>query len=99
MGLKIAIVGAGAVGAQVGGFMAKNGEDVVFIDGWPEHVEKMRSDGLHLTGVTEAEEFTVPVNAMHFSDVQALSKDRPIDIAFVCMKSYETETTNPSGAR
>lgn len=91
MGLKIAIVGAGAVGAQVGGFMAKQGEDVTFIDGWPEHVEKMRSDGLHLTGVTEAEEFTVPVNAMHFADVQSLSKGRPIDIAFVCMKSYETK--------
>ena len=28
MGLKIAIVGAGAVGAQVGGFLAKDGEDV-----------------------------------------------------------------------
>jgi 2-dehydropantoate 2-reductase len=71
--------------------MAKAGEDVTFIDGWPEHVETMRRDGLHLTGTTDAEECTVPVNALHFSDVQSLSKGDPVDIAFVCMKSYETE--------
>jgi 2-dehydropantoate 2-reductase len=91
MGKKIAIVGAGAVGCQVGGHMAANGEDVIFIDGWPEHVDKMNRDGLHLTGVTEAENKTVPVRAIHMSDVQSLSKGDPIDIAFVCMKSYDTE--------
>lgn len=91
MGPRIAIVGTGAVGGQVGGHMVRGGEDVVFVDGWPEHVEKMRADGLHLTGTTDAEECTVPVDALHFSDVQSLSKGRPIDIAFVCMKSYETE--------
>ena len=43
----------------------------------------MRRDGLHLTGTTDAEECTVPVNALHFSDVQSLSKGAPVDIAFV----------------
>lgn len=91
MGKKIAIIGAGAVGGQVGGHMVKNGEDVVFIDGWPEHVDTMNRDGLHLTGVTDAEEFTVPVRALHMCDVQSLSKGDPIDIAFVCVKSYDTD--------
>ena len=90
MGKKIAIVGAGAVGGQAGGHMAANGEDVVFIDGWPEHVEAMNRDGLHLTGVTAAEDITVPVKALHMSDVQSLSKGAPVDIAFVCVKSYDT---------
>jgi len=91
MGKRIAIIGAGAVGGQVGGHMAANGEDVVFIDGWPDHVDAMNRDGLHLTGVTAAEELTVPVTALHMSDVQSLSKGPPIDIAFLCVKSYDTQ--------
>ncbi|MGY9107600.1 MAG: 2-dehydropantoate 2-reductase N-terminal domain-containing protein [Alphaproteobacteria bacterium] len=44
MGKKIAIVGAGAVGSKVGGHMAANGEEVIFIDSWPDHVNKMNAD-------------------------------------------------------
>ena len=35
-------------------------------------------------------EFTVPVRALHVTDAQQLAKEKPIDIAFVCMKSYDT---------
>ena len=45
MGLRIAIVGAGGVGGMCAGHMARNGEDVTFIDPWPDHVEKMNKDG------------------------------------------------------
>jgi 2-dehydropantoate 2-reductase len=86
---KIAIMGAGAVGAYVGAHMVREGEDVVFIDPWPEHVEGMRK-GLHITGTTPEEEFTVPVRALHLTEAQQLNKEAPIDIAFVCMKSYDT---------
>ena len=50
MGDKIGIMGAGALGSYVGAFLSKIGEDVTFVDMWPEHVEKMRADGLHVTG-------------------------------------------------
>lgn len=86
---KIAIVGAGAVGAYVGAHMVREGEDVTFIDPWPEHVEGMR-EGLRITGTTPDEEFVVPVRAMHLTDVQQLSREAPVDIAFVCVKSYDT---------
>lgn len=91
MGKRIVIVGAGAVGGEVGGHMVKYGEDVTFIDGWPEHVDKMNKDGLRVTGVTAEEEFTVPVKALHLSGTQELNKGAPVDIAFVCVKSYDTE--------
>jgi 2-dehydropantoate 2-reductase len=39
MGPRIAIMGVGALGGNVGAHMAKAGEDVTFIDPWPEHVE------------------------------------------------------------
>src|SRR3979411_1341149 len=45
MGRKIAIVGAGAVGGYAGAHMVQAGEDVTFIDPWPEHVEHMRKHG------------------------------------------------------
>jgi 2-dehydropantoate 2-reductase len=90
LGKKIAIVGAGAVGGYVGAHMAQAGEDVTFIDPWPEHVEQMRKRGLRVTHAKDIAEFTVPVRAMHVTDAQQLAKESPVDIAFVCMKSYDT---------
>ena len=90
MSKKIAVVGTGAVGGYAGAHMAKAGEEVVFLDPWPEHVERMRSHGLRVTHAKEVPEFTVPVRALHLTDAQQLSKEKPIDIAFVCTKSYDT---------
>src|SRR5207237_1874530 len=90
MGRKIAIVGAGAVGGDDGAHMAQAGEDVTFIDPWPEHVEHMRKHGLRVTHAKDVAEFSVPVRALHVTDLQQLSREAPVDIAFVCMKSYDT---------
>jgi 2-dehydropantoate 2-reductase len=90
MGRKIAIVGAGAVGGYTGAHMVRAGEDVTFIDPWPEHVEHMRRHGLRVTHAKDVPEFTVPVRALHVTDAQGLAKEPPVDIAFVCMKSYDT---------
>src|SRR3954467_13503694 len=90
MGRKIAIVGAGAVGGYAGAHMVQAGEDVTFIDPWPAHVEQMRKHGLRVTHARDVAEFTVPVRALHVTDAQLLAKEPPADIAFVCMKSYDT---------
>ncbi|HEY2242826.1 MAG TPA: 2-dehydropantoate 2-reductase N-terminal domain-containing protein [Xanthobacteraceae bacterium] len=90
MGRKIAIVGAGAVGGYAGAHMVQAGEDVTFIDPWPDHVEHMRKHGLRVTHAMKEPEFTVPVRALHVTDAQRLAKENPVDIAFVCMKSYDT---------
>ncbi len=90
MGRKIAIVGAGAVGGYAGAHMVQAGEDVTFIDPWPEHVEHMRRHGLRVTHAKEVPEFAVPVRALHVTDAQVLAKEAPVDIAFICMKSYDT---------
>src|SRR6201997_3522476 len=87
---KIAIVGAGAVGSYAGAHMDQAGEDVTFIDPWPDHVEHMRKHGLRVTHAMKEPEFTVPVRALHVTDAQRLAKEKPADIAFVCMKSYDT---------
>jgi 2-dehydropantoate 2-reductase len=90
-GKRIALVGAGAIGGYVGGYLARNGYDVTLIDPWPEHIEAIRRNGLELTGVTEAERCVVQPPTMHLTEVQSLSKQQPIDIAFVSVKSYDTE--------
>ena len=88
---RIAVIGAGAVGGYVGGHLARLGHDVTLIDAWPEHVEAIRANGLDLTGVTPEEHCVVRANALHLSDVQGLTQQRPIDIAIVSVKSYDTE--------
>jgi 2-dehydropantoate 2-reductase len=91
MGTKIAIMGTGAVGGYAGAHMAQAGEDVTFIDPWPEHVERMRSHGLRISHIRDVPEFTAKVRALNVTDAQQLAKERPIDVAFVSMKSYDTE--------
>lgn len=88
---RIVVVGAGAIGGYAGGHMTRAGHDVTLIDAWPEHVEYMRSHGLQLSGLTEAERHSVRVNAWHVCDVQNLTQQEPVDIAFICVKSYDTE--------
>jgi len=91
MGYKIAVMGTGAVGGYAGAHMAQAGEDITFIDPWPQHVETMRAKGLRISHIRDVPEFTTKVRALHVTDAQQLAKEKPIDIAFVCMKSYDTQ--------
>src|SRR5690242_17921547 len=90
MGARIAIVGTGAVGGYAGAHMARAGEDVTFVDFWPENVETIRARGLRISHLRDVPEFTTPARALHVTELQRFSKERPIDIAFVCTKSYDT---------
>lgn len=87
MGKRLAFMGAGAVGSYVGGHMARVGADVTLIDPWPDHIEAIKRDGLHLEGTQG--EYHVRPRALHLHEAQSLHKD-PIDVAFVCTKSYDT---------
>ncbi len=90
MGARIAIIGTGAVGGYAGAHMAQAGEDVTFVDFWPENVETMRTKGLRISHLRDVPEFTAPARALHVTELQHLAKEKPIDIAFVCTKSYDT---------
>lgn len=90
MGPRIAIVGAGAVGGYFGAFMTRTGHDVTLIDAWPAHVEAMQAKGLGIEGMIEGDSLVQPVKAIHISDVQQISRERPVDIAMIATKSYDT---------
>lgn len=87
---RICMVGSGAVGGYVGAHAAKAGIDTVFVDAWPAHVEAMRSNGLTVSGMPDTETLQLPVRALHISDVPQLMREKPIDIAFIAVKSYDT---------
>ena len=80
-------MGAGAAGSYIGAFLTREGEDVTLMDQWPEHVEVMKSRGLRASG--SQGDFTVPVKALHLTEVQGIRE--AFDIVFLAAKSYDTE--------
>ena len=85
--MRIAVLGAGAIGSVVGGMLARAGRDVTLVDQWPDHVEAMKRDGLRLSGTCG--EHIVPVRALHLHELQAVPA--PFDAVFLAVKSYDTE--------
>jgi len=85
--MRIAILGAGAIGSVVGGMLTKAGRDVTLIDQWPDHVEAMKRHGLRLSGTCG--EHVVPVRALHLHELQSIPE--PFDAIFLAVKSYDTE--------
>ncbi len=89
MNKRIAIVGAGALGGYVGGWLAQLGQDITLIDPWPENVETIRTRGLELDGMTPQERCVVTkAKILHLTELQG--NRRPFDVAMVAMKSYDT---------
>ena len=50
--MKIAVVGAGAMGSVYAGLFAEAGHEVVAIDTWLHHVTAINTNGLHLSGAS-----------------------------------------------
>ena len=46
--MKIAVVGAGAMGSLFGALLAEAGNDVWLYDVWPEHVQSILQNGLQI---------------------------------------------------
>ncbi|WP_178198093.1 2-dehydropantoate 2-reductase [Ligilactobacillus sp. Marseille-Q7487] len=67
--MKIAIAGAGAMGSRFGIMLAKGGNEVTLIDGWPAHVEAIKKEGLKAN--FNGEDITVNLPIMLQSKVSA----------------------------
>ncbi|MDB5953867.1 MAG: ketopantoate reductase [Ramlibacter sp.] len=82
--LRVAVMGAGAVGSYFGGMLARAGHDVTFI-ARPEHVEAIARSGLRME--TRSFDEQVPVRA-----VTDASGAREADAVLFCVKSMATES-------
>jgi len=48
--MKIAVIGAGAMGSIYASFLAQNNNEVIAIDLWEEHLDAIRENGLRVSG-------------------------------------------------
>ena len=87
---RIAVMGCGALGGYVGGYLTRDGLDITMIDPWPDHVAAMRDPGLKLEGVTDEECFDIECNTVLQSELPVPSDIEPFDIVFIAVKSYDT---------
>lgn len=83
--MKIAVIGAGAMGSVFGGRLAQAGEDVTLIDVWRDAVEAVNSKGLRINSKSGASE-SVRVRAT--TDPGTVG---PVDLVLVFVKCYHTE--------
>lgn len=83
--MRIAVVGAGAMGCIFGGTLSAAGHDVTLIDVWAEHVQALNERGLKLTGVSG--ERTIPVRAVTSPEGLPVQ-----DLVIIFVKSSFTET-------
>jgi 2-dehydropantoate 2-reductase len=89
-GWRIAVIGAGAIGGNLGGALALAGEGVTLVDAWPEHVAAIRAGGLRIGGVRG--EHRVELPAYHIGEVSRLCRgEPPFDLLIVAVKSYDTD--------
>ncbi len=59
--MRIAVMGAGSLGTILGAFISKAGYDVVLVDPYQAHVDKLNQDGAHVIGTID---FTQKVRAI-----------------------------------
>ena len=81
--MKLAVVGAGAMGSILGGLLAHAGHEVWLTDPWTDHVEAIRRHGLRLLGSSEP----LVARPHATSDVGEVGS---CDLVLVMVKAYHT---------
>jgi 2-dehydropantoate 2-reductase len=84
--MRILVVGAGAMGSSVGGFMAKAGHDVTLLDQYKAHMDAISRHGLRITGIW---------GDHHVANLTPLTspaglKPGQFDLVVVSVKSHDT---------
>jgi len=83
--MKVLVMGAGALGSILGGFLARAGHGVTLV-GRPGHLDAIASGGLRVTGIWG--EHRIGNLATCTSAAEAGGQD--YDVAFIAVKSYDT---------
>lgn len=84
--MRIAVIGAGGIGAPLGASLAKSGQDVIFV-ARGAHLAEMRTNGLRVEGDR---------GTTHLDTVQATddpSTVGPVDAVLSCVKLWDLETS------
>jgi 2-dehydropantoate 2-reductase len=84
--MKIAVMGAGAIGSYFGGRLAAAGEDVHFVGRGGAHLKAMRDKGLKIIS-DHGDAFIERVNTT--SEPRTVG---PVDMVLFCVKLWDTDT-------
>jgi 2-dehydropantoate 2-reductase len=89
--MRVAVVGAGAMGCLYGGHLAEAGVDVSLVDVWREHVDAINAMGLHIKGVSGDRVVHIPAT----TNPEIVGE---VDLVLLFVKSYDTvQAVNGSG--
>lgn len=83
--MRVLVMGAGAIGSVVGGFLAEAGHEVTLV-GRAAHVEAVRTDGLHITGIWGEHH----VHSMRVLISTEGLEAGDFDLILITAKSYDT---------
>ena len=83
--MRVLVVGAGAIGSVLGGFLAKAGHDVTLL-GRAWHLDVVKRQGLNITGLwgEHVVRLATVTAREEFADAT------PFDWVFVCVKAHQT---------
>ncbi len=85
--MKIGVLGVGAIGGIIGGYLARAEHDVTLVDQWPANIEHIRANGITVTTFDQGP-FTAQAGTLHLGEVAAA---RPsFDVVVLAVKSYDT---------
>ena len=85
--MKFLVVGTGGTGGCIGGYLARQGEDVTFI-ARGKHLEKMKENGMQVYSVRIGDFNINPIKVCTMEEYS----DTP-DVVFVCVKYYSLHET------
>ncbi|MBI2434473.1 MAG: 2-dehydropantoate 2-reductase [Candidatus Hydrogenedentes bacterium] len=83
--MRFLIMGAGAIGTVVGGFLARAGHQVALV-GREEHMRAIRTGGLRISGIWGEHQ----VGTLEAATVPGTFADRTFDVIIITVKSYDT---------
>ncbi|CAN5787979.1 oxidoreductase [soil metagenome] len=81
--MRLAVVGAGAIGGTIGAFLVRAGHDVTFVDADVDHVAAIRTSGLRIEGPIDA--FRVAAPAYVPTEVPGT-----FETVLLCVKAHVT---------
>jgi len=82
--MKITIIGPGAIGGLLGGFLARSKEEVHLLDFNEKRTQALKKGGIKIEGISGSHRFNL--------DITTSPKEIGIsDLVISCVKSYDTE--------
>ena len=87
--MRIAIIGAGGIGAIYGAALAKAGNEVIFV-ARGAHLAAMQQTGLRIEG-DRGETLIRPAQAT--GDIASIAVGGPVDYALLCVKLWDVESS------